>query len=226
MAILFVIAAAVFIYFFRKRAQQDQEKNTGVSPGYGLDKDSMELEGKEEAAEVLNTEDINDQMDLISFDDAIEISLETVTSSDLKKATQYLGQYLKPEDLNTVWVVSDVIPELLVKENYAVVDPDEVVKEFKSYLRNLPEMEQVFNEFPTSRKEMEETGDLIDDLAIRYLDLKEYPEGELLLEQNPILTSMFADMRMTSMAFQQVLEGYQSAYWELREEFTKIRAAK
>jgi hypothetical protein len=163
---------------------------------------------------------------LISFDDAIELSLEIIKSSDLDQATSYLGQELKQEDLNTIWIIADLIRDFLVQEGFSTEDADVLVKKYKSRLRNLPKMVEVFSEFPTAEREILQMGDLIDDLLVSYIEVMEFPEGDEFLDKNPILLTMFADMRITTLALQQFLEANQSPYWAIKNKIVVRRASK
>jgi hypothetical protein len=128
--------------------------------------------------------------------------------------------------LNTIWVVSDLLPEFLTQDDFSIGDANHLVEKFKNNLRNLPKMAQVFSEFPASGREMMEMGDLIDDLLTRYLALRGQPEGVEFLDQNPLINSLFGDMRIASMALRQFLDKNDSSYWDIRIDIASRRAVK
>jgi hypothetical protein len=219
--ILILVIAGVGFFLYRKRSKQKQEEDEPSLFGSSAGNHPYIRGGV--AADAEGFLDDSASEDLISLDDAIEISLATILSGDLAKATQYLGEELRLEDLNTIWVVTDVIPELLIQENYSAEAAGETVKNFKTYLRRLPKMDKVFNQFPATRKEMIEVTTKIDQLVDQYAPVRDLPAGDYFLEQNPILFSLLADMRITVKALENVLDGKETAHWEIKQILYNLR---
>jgi hypothetical protein len=222
LAALFILAVIGF-FVYRNYSKQKNAKKKPV-----IQRPPQRTRPNESGGQqpTLPKTETDGELELISFDDAIELSLEIIKSSDLDQATDYLGQELRQEDLDTIWIIADLIPEFLTQEGSSPEDADLLVKKYKSRLRNLPKMVEVFSEFPTAEREILQMGDLIDDLLVSYIEVMDFPEGDEFLDKNPILSTMFADMRITTLALQQFLEANESPYWAIKRKIAVRRESE